>query len=85
MNSAKDIIKQMIDLNKGSVLSMCQAISLLQDQTESLTSAMLDQASWVPESGRNMISEWSKVGKKNLESFKKNIEMSYNKIEDMMS
>jgi hypothetical protein len=84
MNSAKDMIKQMIDLNKGSVLSMCQAISLLQEQTESLTSSMLDQATWVPESGRNMISEWSKAGKKNLESFKKNIEMGYDKIEDMI-
>ena len=85
MNQAKEIVKQMIDLNKDSFLSMCKTISFFQDQTETMTNSLLDQATWLPNGGRDMISEWSKAGKQGLERFKKNVEMGYSKLEDLMS
>ncbi|MBU0992481.1 MAG: hypothetical protein KJ737_08315 [Proteobacteria bacterium] len=85
MNNAKEVFKQMIDFNKGSMLNMCQSISLIQQQTENFTNTMLEQTTWLPGSGRDMISEWSKASKKGIESFKKSIEISYDKIEDMIS
>ena len=53
-----------------------------QDQTEKLVFCFMEKATWFPEDGKKVMSEWSTVYKKGLESFKAYTDENYKKAAD---
>ena len=81
----KQFFKQMIDFNRATFNNSFNTLVMLEDQTERLSTAILDQATWLPEEGRKAIKDWVDTYKKGREEFKKAVEDSYNKVDEYFS
>jgi hypothetical protein len=77
----KEIFRQMVDFNKGAFNNAFNAMVLVQDQTETLATTMLNQATWMPEEGKKAVREWVDVFKKGRETYKKTVEEAFKKVE----
>jgi gas vesicle protein len=78
----KQIFRQMVDFNKGAFNNAFNAMVMVQDQTETLATSMLNQATWLPEEGKNAIREWVDAFKKGREAYKKTVEDAFTKVEE---
>ena len=78
----KQIFKQMVDFNKGAFNNAFNAMVMVQDQTETLTSNMLNQATGMPEEGRKALLTWVDAFKKGREEYKKTVDEAFKKVED---
>ena len=76
------LAKQMIDFNKASFDNTFTAMVLLQEQTEKMVNAFMDQATWLPGEGRKALNEWVETVKKGREDFKKVVDQGFGKVED---
>jgi uncharacterized protein (DUF927 family) len=81
MDQAK-IAKQMIDFQKTMFDNTYNAMVLVQEQTERMATALLDQATWMPAEGRNAIGGWVDAFKKGREDFKKGVDENFKRVED---
>ena len=80
MNADK-ITKQMIDFQKLSFENWFNAVSLVQDQTVSAMDKMLDQATWLPEDGRNAIQNWMGAVQDECDRFKGYVDSGFVSLE----
>jgi len=78
----KQLLKQMVDFNKVAFENTFNAMVMLQEQAERTASALLDQATWLPEDGRKAIDDWAKAYKNGREDYKKMIDDSFSKVEE---
>lgn len=78
----KKLFKQMIDFNKATFNNSFNALVMLQDQMERVSSTILDQAAWLPEDGRKAVNEWVDAYKKGRENFKKVVDDGFDKLDD---
>ncbi len=78
----KQVLKQMIDFNKTAYDNTFNAIVMLQDQAESMSSTLLAQATWLPVEGKKAIEDWVTTYKSGRETFKKTVDDSYSKVEE---
>ena len=76
------ITKQMIDFNKASFDNTFTAMVLLQEQTEKMVNAFMEQATWLPGEGKKALNEWVETVKKGREDFKKVVDQGFGKVED---
>jgi polyhydroxyalkanoate synthesis regulator phasin len=81
MESLK-LAKQMIEFNKASFNNAYTAMVAFQEQTERMARTFIDQASWLPEEGKNILDEWLKTLKTGREEYKKTVDESFHKVED---
>jgi polyhydroxyalkanoate synthesis regulator phasin len=81
----KAILKQMIDFNKNTFDNSFNAMVMLQEQTEKMVNAFMDQATWLPEEGRKVINEWTKAYKKGCEDFRKAADENFKRVEDFFT
>lgn len=79
------LVKQMVDFNKATFDNSFSAMVLMQEQTEKMVSAFLEQATWLPGEGRQVLNEWVASYKKGREEFKKSIDASFQKVETYFS
>lgn len=84
MEPAK-ITKQMIDFQKATFDNTFNAMVMLQEQTEKMARSIMDQATWLPDEGKKAIDEWVKAYKKGRESFKKTVDESFSRIEEIFT
>ena len=75
------IAKQVIDLQKTAFDNAFNAMVMLQDQTEKMTSSLLGQVPGLPEEAKKAINEWVKAYKKGREDFKKAVDENFKKAE----
>jgi hypothetical protein len=73
--------RQMLDFNKATFENTFNAIVLLQDQTEKMMAAFLEQATWIPGDGRKAINDWIESVKQGRSEFKKVVDESFSKVE----
>jgi len=78
----KQIFKQMIEFNKAAFNNAFNAMVMVQDQTETLTSNMLNQATGIPEEGRKALQDWVDAFKKGRKEYKKTVDEAFNKVEE---
>ena len=76
------MLKQMIDFNKASFDNTFTAMVLLQEQTEKMVNAFMEQATWLPGEGKKALNEWVETVKKGREDFKKVVDQGFGKVED---
>ena len=84
MVTTRYVLKKMIDFNKETFFSMFNTFSYLQKQTENIMDSIIDQHLWLPEENKKSIREWSETYRKGLNSFKKNMEIGYEKVENLI-
>jgi hypothetical protein len=77
----KEIFRQMVEFNKGAFNNAYNAMVMVQDQTETLATSMLNQATWMPEEGKKAVREWVDVFKKGRETYKKSVDEAFRKVE----
>ncbi len=76
----KQMMKQMLEMNKIACDSTFQTITTIQEQSEAMTKKLIDQASWLPEEGRKAIDEWLATYKKGRDNFKKMVDDAFDKV-----
>jgi polyhydroxyalkanoate synthesis regulator phasin len=81
----KAILKQMIDFNKTTFDNSFNAMVMLQDQAEKMVKTFLEQATWLPEEGKKVISEWINSYKKGCDDFKKLVDENFERVEDFFA
>jgi hypothetical protein len=78
---ANQITKQALDFQKGVFSSWYGAMSIVQDQAASAVDTMLNQASWIPDEGRQAILSWVSTCKKERDRLKHYMEDSLSGLE----
>jgi len=78
----KEMMKQMIKLNKTAFENTFNSIIMLQNQTEQMVQTLVSQSPWLPDEGKKALEEWIKAYKKARDEFKKAVDESYKKVED---
>jgi hypothetical protein len=79
------LIRQMIDFQKASFDNSFNAMVMIQEQTEKMAKNFLDQASWLPEDGKNVLTQWIGAYRKGRDTFKKSVDENYRKVEEFFS
>jgi hypothetical protein len=81
----KQIAKQMIDFNKTAFDNSFEAMAVLQDQTEKMVNAIIEQNTLIPEEGKKAVSDWIKGYKKGRNDFKTAADESFKKVESFFA
>ena len=77
----KQYFLQMINFNRAAFDGSFSALGTLQEQAERMANTVIDQATWLPEPGRQAINEWAEACKKGREQFKQMVDDSFQKVE----
>ena len=77
----KQIAKEMIDFNKTAFDNSFKAMTVLQDQTEKIVSAFMEQTTFFPEDGKKLVTDWINTYKKGRDEFKNSADESFKKVE----
>jgi polyhydroxyalkanoate synthesis regulator phasin len=77
----KQIAKQIVDFNKTAFDNSFNAMSVIQDQTEKMVNAMMEQTTFFPEEGKKAVKDWIETYKKGREEFKASADESFKKVE----
>jgi hypothetical protein len=77
----KQIAKQIVDFNKTAFDNSFDAMSVIQDQTEKMVNAMMEQTAFFPEEGKKAVNDWIKTCKKGREEFKAAADGNFKKVE----
>jgi hypothetical protein len=75
------MFKQMNELNKTAFDNSFSFIKIVYEQNEKVVLNFLDQATWMPETGKNAVKEWQEVYRKGFEQYKELVDHSYAKVE----
>ncbi len=73
----KQMMKQMLEMNKMACDNAFQGIVTIQEQTQAMTNKLVEQAAWLPEEGKKAIDEWLGAYKKGREDFKNLIDTAF--------
>jgi hypothetical protein len=79
------MFKQMITFNKTAFDNSFNALVTLQEQTEKMVNAFMDQATWLPEEGKKVTLDWIQAYKKGCEDFKKVVDQNFKRVEDFIA
>ena len=79
------ITKQVIDFQKLSFDNWYSAVTMVQDQAASAVDLMLDQATWIPEEGRQAMLGWISVCQEERDRLKTYMDQSFSSIEKYMA
>ena len=81
----KILARQMLQYNKTAFDNTFNAMTMVADQNEKMVDTFLKQATWLPEDGRKVITDWMEAYKKGSENFKKLVDENYQKVEDFFA
>ena len=79
------IFKQMMDFNKAAFENSFKMMTMLQEQTEKMTTSMLEQATWLPAEGKKAMNDWLNAYKSGFENFKKTADENFKKMESFVT
>ena len=83
--NANEIASQSLDLQKGVFASWYGAMSILQDQAASAVDMVLDQTSWIPDEGRQIILSWLSTCKNERDRYRVYMEESFSGLEKYLA
>ena len=83
--NTNEITKQALDFQKGVFASWHGAMSILQDQAALAVDTMLNQTSWIPDQGRQVISSWVSTCKNERDRFKVYMDESFSGLEKYLA
>jgi hypothetical protein len=77
--------KQMIDFYKTTFDNTFNAMVMVQEQMEKVSSIALQQATWLPEEGVKTIDEWNASYRKGRDEFKGMVDENFKKVEEFFA
>ncbi len=83
--NTNEITKQALDFQKGVFDGWYGAMSILQDQAALAVDTMLNQTSWIPDQGRQVISSWVSSCKNERDRFKAYMDESFSGLEKYLA
>ena len=81
----KQIAKQVIDFNKTAFDNSFEAMTVLQDQTEKMVNAIIEQNTLIPEEVKKAVADWVKSYKKGRNDMKTAADESFKKVESFFA
>lgn len=78
----KELVKQMVSLQKTSFDNGFNMLVALQDQMEKMVNTFVDQSPWLPTEGRKAFANLITTYRKGREDLKKLVDDGYKKVED---
>jgi hypothetical protein len=81
----RKMAKQMLDFYKATFDNSYNALLMLQDQMQHMTSMFVEQSTAMPEEGKKALNEWLKAYKKGCEEFKKNVDDNFKRVESFFA
>lgn len=85
MMNNKLILKQVVQFNKTAFDNAFKAMKMAHEQGEKMLTALLDQATWIPEEGKKTITEWFRAYKKGVDDFKNTVDEQYKKVDEFFA
>lgn len=73
--------RQILEFNKSAFDNSFNAILLLQEQSEKMMDAFIDQAPWVPGEGKKAFKEIAETFKKNCRDYKTAVDESFARLD----
>jgi len=81
----KKIFQKMIDFQKEAFDNYFNAMSKLQEQGEKMVDMFLKQATWLPEEGKKVISDWIEAYKNGRDNLKQTAEENFGKVKEFFN
>ncbi len=81
----KELVKQMVELQKTSFDNSFNMLVTIQDQMEKMVNSLVDQAPWLPGDGKKAFANLVGTYKKGREDFKKLVDDGYKKVEEYIA
>ena len=81
MMHQKLLFKQMIDFQKATFDNSFKAMTTLQEQGERMVCMFLEQASWLPDEGKKVVTNWIETYKKGRTDFRDSVEENFDKVQ----
>jgi predicted outer membrane protein len=78
------ILKQMLTFQKTTFDNSFNSMIMLQQQTENLLKEYTEKADWLPSEGKEAIESWINAYKMGREKFKKDVDVSFDKITEII-
>ena len=80
----KQIVKQMIDLQKKSFYNCFSTMVMLQDQAEKLLKNFIDHIPGMSDEVKKVMEQWNSAYKKSRDDFMKAVDDGYDKVESFL-
>lgn len=81
----RKMAKQMLDFYKATFDNSYNALLMLQDQMQHMTSMFIEQSTAMPEEGKKALNEWLKAYKKGCEEFKKGVDDNFKRVDSFFA
>lgn len=81
----KDLVKQMVELQKTSFENSFNMLITVQDQMEKMVNSFVEQAPWLPAEGKKAFSNLVSTYKKGREDFRKVVDDGYKKVDEYLT
>jgi hypothetical protein len=81
----KQIAKQMIDFSKTAFDNSFEAMAVLQDQTEKMVNAAIEQNTMIPDEAKKAVADWIATYKKGRTDLKAAAEENFKKVESFFA
>ena len=75
----------MVDFQKTTFDNAYNAMVMAQEQTSSMMSLSLEQATWIPGEGKAVVKEWLNAYKKGSQDFKQAMDDNFKGVESFFS
>ena len=81
----KQVLKQMLDFQKTTFDNAFSAMLMMQTQAEQMANNLLEQATWLPEDGRKVVTDWVAAYKQGRDEYKAYVDENFKKVEDFFA
>lgn len=82
MFEPRKMTKQLMDFYKASFDNSFNALLMVQNQMERLTTLTLDQTLALPEEAKKVFTDWTKAYKKGCDDYKKAVDDNFKRVEE---
>ncbi len=84
MLDGRQMMKQMLDLNKTTLTKAWETTRLFQEQAEKVTNIMLDQTSWIPKEKKKEFGDCVSIFKDGLREWENSVNENFDTLGDFM-
>ena len=82
---AREMTQQVIAFQKQMVDNWDEALELMENQTAASVNWMLDTATWMPDAGRQAVTQWMAIAKEERGRLKAHLDQRLSTVEKIFS
>lgn len=85
MTEQTQMLRQVVDFQKTVFNGSFNTMAVVQERAEKVMDMVLDQAVWVPEEFKDVVSQWSAAYQEGCRTFKQFADDSFAKMEEQLN